>query len=300
VAPVPSPVYVLGGWYDIFLPQTIADYMRLKQVGAQPYLTIGPWAHTMFGWMPIAIHESLAWFRAYLLNDRTGLRHKPVRIYVMGADEWREYDEWPPTGYAAQHWHLQPNHTLDTAMPQETTPDTYHYDPADPTPAVGGTTLSRNSGPKDNRELEARADVLVYSSALLYRDIEVIGTVQAELYVKSSLDYSDFFVRLCDVEPSGKSINVCDGLLRLCPGHPAPQADGCLKIDVVLWPTAHRFLAGHRIRLQVSSGAHPRFARNPGSGEPLASATTLVAADQTVYHDPAHPSAILLPVREQG
>lgn len=294
---VAAPVCLLGGWYDIFLPQTIADYQRLKQAGKQPYLTIGPWTHTGFGGMAATVREGLIWLRAQLLNDRSGLGEKPVRIQIMGTNKWREYDEWPPAGYAAQRWYLQANHALDTAAPQNAAPDTYRYDPANPTPSVGGVSLSMNSGPKDNRKLEARADVLSYSSAVLDHDVEIIGDVQAELYVKSSIGYTDFFVRLCDVDAAGKSTNICDGLLRLSPGQLEPEEDGCLKISVNLWPTAHRFLKGHRVRLQVSSGAHPRFVRNPGSGEPLASATTLVTADQAVYHDPAHPSAVILPVR---
>lgn len=142
--------------------------------------------------------------------------------------------------------------------------------------------------------------MLVYSSDPLEQDLEIIGPVQAELYVTSSLEHTDFFARLCDVDPTGRSTNVCDGLLRLTPGQPVFLANGLRKITVDLWPTAHCFRAGHRLRLQVSSGAHPRFARNPGSGEPLATATTLLATDQAVHHDPAHPSALLLPGRDQG
>jgi putative CocE/NonD family hydrolase len=154
------------------------------------------------------------------------------------------------------------------------------------------------AGARDNRSLEARKDVLVYTSEVLDNDLEVIGHVSAELFVKSSLEYTDFFVRLCDVSPSGKSINICDGILRLRPGQPAPENDGMIKVNIEMWPTAYRFIKGHRVRLQVSSGAHPRFARNLGSGEPLATGTTIKVADQTVYHDPAHPSAIILPVLE--
>lgn len=151
-------------------------------------------------------------------------------------------------------------------------------------------------GAKDNRTLEARADVLVYTSAVLEQDLEVIGPLLADLYVQSSLEYTDFFARLCVVEPSGKSINLCDGILRLIPGNPVPQADGSLHIQIEIWPTAYHFRRGQRLRVQVSSGAHPRFARNPGSGEPLASAITLRIAEQTLYHDPEHPSAIVLPL----
>jgi putative CocE/NonD family hydrolase len=114
--------------------------------------------------------------------------------------------------------------------------------------------------------------------------------------VRSSLEYTDFFARLCDVDAQGKSLNVCDALLRVVPGQQPVTADGCLHITIDLWPTAHRFLRGHRVRLQVSSGAHPRYARNTGSGEPLASATKLVIADQSIYHDPDHPSSIELSV----
>ena len=151
-------------------------------------------------------------------------------------------------------------------------------------------------GPKDNRALEARPDVLVYTSAALEQDMEVIGPVTVDLYVRSSLAYTDFFARLCVVEESGKSVNLCDGILRLAPGSIAPEPDGSLHISIEVWPTAYHFRTGQRLRVQVSSGAHPRFARNLGSGEPLATGTKRCIADQTVYHDPEHPSALLLPV----
>jgi putative CocE/NonD family hydrolase len=162
---------------------------------------------------------------------------------------------------------------------------------------VGGAAMSANAGPKDQRALEARPDILVYTSAVLDHDLEVIGPVRAELFVKSSLEHTDFFARVCDVDPSGRSINISDALVRLVPGRPGRESDGTLRASVDLWPTAYRFKRGHRIRAQVSSGAHPRWARNPGSGEPLATAKTLCAADQAVFHDPAHPSAVILPVQ---
>jgi uncharacterized protein len=295
VADVSVPVLMLGGWYDIFVMETLADYNRLRQAGRQPYLTLGPWTHTDMKMISLLLNESLVWFQAHLLGEREKLRQAPVRIFVMGANEWREYPEWPPAGYEVQRWHLQTGAGLAQAAPAESTPDHYRYDPADPTPAVGGSSLSQNSGPRDNRALEARSDVLLYTSEPLEHDVEVIGQVQAELYVGSTLEHTDFFARLCDVDPSGKSINICDGLLRLVPGRPPADPEGVRRICIELWPTAHRFRRGHRIRVQISSGSHPRFIRNPGSGEPLSTATTLKVADQRVYHDPAHPSAILLP-----
>ena len=139
--------------------------------------------------------------------------------------------------------------------------------------------------------------MLVYTSAALERDLEMIGQVQVELYVKSSLLNTDFFVRLCDVFPDGRSINLSDAILRLGPEHFKLAVDGILKVEFELWPTANCFKAGHRVRLQVSGGAHPRFARNTGSGEPLASAVKLCPADHQVFHDRLHPSAVYLPVK---
>jgi putative CocE/NonD family hydrolase len=298
VCRVTVPNHMGGGWYDIFLPQTIRDYLALVHAGRQPYLTIGPWTHMdLLPYMRVSVKEALALFRAHLLGDRSGLREMPVRIFVMGANEWRDLPEWPPANSRPQRWYLHPGRILSPETPPESEPDRYHYDPADPTPGVGGAAMSANSGPKDQRPLEARPDVLVYTSAVLDRDMEVIGPVRAELSVQSSLEHADFFARLCDVDPSGKSINISDALVRLVPGRPVRESDGTLRVSMDLWPMAYQFKRGHRIRLQVSSGAHPRWARNPGSGEPLATAKTLCAADQTVFHDPAHPSVIVLPVQ---
>jgi len=295
-AQVRAPVNMLTGWYDLFLPWQLKDYAALWQAGRNPYLTIGPWTHTSMAAAQAGIIEALAWFKAQLLDDRSGLREAPVRIFMMGAQEWRDLPAWPPASYRPQRWHLQPAGGLAPELPVESPPDRYRYDPADPTPSIGGVLLNGSAGPKDNRALEARPDVLTYTGAVLDRDCEAIGPVSVELYVRSSLEHTDFFARLCDVDPTGKSVNICDGLLRLRPGQPAPEMDGCLCVWIDLWPTAYRFRRGHRIRVQVSSGAHPRFGRNPGHGEPLATTTRLIAADQAVYHDPAHPSAIILPM----
>ena len=136
--------------------------------------------------------------------------------------------------------------------------------------------------------------MLTYTTRPLEFDVEVIGEVSAQIWFRSSLPRADVFVRLCDVDPDGKSWNICDGLTSLS------DAGQVTAATVRLWPTAYRFKAGHRIRVQVSSGSFPRYARNPGTGEPRATATRLVAADQSVSHDPAHPSAITLPVRQAG
>ncbi len=296
VKDVSTPIHLTGGWYDIFLPWQLRDYRILRDAGRQPYLTVGPWAHASMGVMAAGVRESLAWFNAHLLGDHSQISKWPVRAFVTGANEWRSLPDWPPPGIQPQRFYLQPGKGLAPDLPGASEPDHYRYDPADPTPAVAGPVLAGKSLPTDNRQLEARPDVLTYTSAPLENDLEVIGPVQADLYVRSSLEHTDFFARLCDVEQSGKSINVCDALLRVRPGQPAPTDDGTLHLTFDLWPTAHRFKRGHRLRVQVSSGAHPRYARNTGSGEPLATATKLVAANQFVYHDPDHLSGIVLSV----
>ena len=296
VGGVSAPVHLLGGRYDLFLPGLLGDYARLRDAGNAPRLTVGPWAHEAPGWMPVAARETLAFFDAHLKGECGKLGEAPVRLHVGGAEEWRDYPDFPPAGSRPERWHLHAGGRLAPKTPEDSSPDRYRYDPANPTPSVGGPLYGRGAGPVDNRALEARPDVLVYTSELLGRDLEVIGPVEAELWVRSSLEHADFFVRLCDVEPSGKSVNVSDALLRVFPGYPEPEDDGTLRLRIELGPTAHRFKRGHRLRLQASSGAHPRLARNTGSGEPLRTATKLVAADQEVFHDPLRPSAVVLNV----
>ncbi|MFX1521440.1 MAG: CocE/NonD family hydrolase [Promethearchaeota archaeon] len=290
------PVNMIGGWYDIFLPWQLRDYAVLREAGHQPFLTIGPWVHDDMSVMGMGVREAITWFNAHLSGDRNELRQEPVKLFIMGANEWRNFMDWPPSGSLLQRWHLQPNSGLSLKASTESESDHYRYDPNDPTPAVGGTFLGPNSGPQKNNDLESRSDVLVYTSAKLEQDLDVIGPIQAELYVHSNLEHTDFFARLCDVNSSGKSINICDGILRLAPGKYKRESDSSIKIIIDLWPTAYCFLRKHRIRLQLSSGAHPRFVRNFGTGEPLTTATKLNIAEQTIYHDPTHPSAVILPV----
>lgn len=156
--------------------------------------------------------------------------------------------------------------------------------------------FSFQAGAKDNRQLESRADVLCFTTAPLSVPLEIIGTVRLELYVRSSLLYTDFFGRLCVVYPSGRSLNLCDGIVRLVPGKGDLQPDGSLRVLIEFNPTAYQFKRGHRLRLQVSSGAHPLWSRNLGTSEPLVSATRMLVAEQSIYHDSAHPSALILPV----
>ena len=290
-----APVSMVTGWHDIFLPLQLRDYAALRRAGNEPYLTIGPWRHADQKAVAAWINDSVAWLRAHLLDDRSGLRPEPVRVFVTGAEEWRDLPGWPPAT-REQRWHLQPGGVLAAEPPAPGEPDRYAYDPTDPTPNLAGPVGMQGKARVDNRVLEARRDVLTYTSVPLPGDLEVFGEVTADLFVRSSREHTDFFARLCEVQPTGASVNICDALVRLVPGRPAPEPDGTIRVRFTLWPVGHRFRRGHRLRLQVSSGAHPRYARNPGSGEPLATATTLYLAQQQVYHDPDHPSAIILPV----
>ncbi|WP_410573692.1 CocE/NonD family hydrolase [Amycolatopsis sp. cmx-4-61] len=295
VADVAVPVSSVAGWYDIFLPGQLRDYRTLQDAGRRPRLTVGPWTHAggrdLLRSTGAALREALGFGLAHARGERPPER-APVRLFVMGEEAWRDFASWPPEGYAPQRFHLQAGGALSPDVPAEAAPDRYRYDPADPTPAAGGVRMAPDAGRVDNAALEARADVLTYTTAVLGEDVEVIGDVHAEIWFRSSLRFADVFVRLCDVGPDGRSVNVCDGLTSL------RDADEPAAVGVRLWPTAHRFRRGHRIRVQVSSGAFPRYARNPGTGEPHATAVTLRAADQQVHHDPAHPSAIVLPVRD--
>lgn len=292
---VSSPVHLLGGWYDFMLHDLLADYDTLRCAGRCPYLTIGPWQHTDNSVARNGLREGLDWFAATLKGQEDRLRAAPVRLHVMGADEWRNYECWPPPA-TDRSWYLQSQGALGPRPSSASAPDQYSYDPANPTPAVGGALFYSGAGPVDNRELEARPDVLTYTGPLLDESLDVVGPVRAVLYVRSSLAHTDFFARLCDVTPDGRSLNICDGLYRVRPGRGARQPDGSLRIEVDMWATAYRFRPGHAVRLQLSSGAHPRFARNLGAGEPPGRATKMRVAEQTIYHDEAHPSALVLPV----
>ncbi|WP_312874359.1 CocE/NonD family hydrolase [Actinomadura litoris] len=297
VSRVDAPVNMTGGWYDIFLPWQLRDYAALRAAGHRPYLTIGPWFHADQRMMRGSVGEAVKWFRAHLLNDPSQLREQPVRLFVTGAAEWREFPDWPVPGMAEERWHLQPDGALAPAGPPESDPDPYRYDPRHPTPFLGGPTLLGETRPStDQRRLERRRDVLTYTSAVLEEDLEIIGPVAADLRVRSNREHTDFVVRLCDVAPDGESLNLCEGMRRLVPGAPEAGADGVRRVAVELWPAGHRFRRGHRVRVQVASGAYPRVARNPGTGEPIGTATAMLTADQEVLHSPAHPSAVLLPV----
>lgn len=299
VAKVTAPVQLIGGWYDIFLPWMLEDFAALREAGHEPRLMIGPWTHTAPGLMAAGIRHGLGWLRARLLDDARLLRGGAVRLFVTGERSgggWRELTSWPPPDVSEWRLWLAGGGQLDDRPPEGAAPgDRYRYDPADPTPSLGGPVLLAREPVLDNRPLEARADVLTYTSDPLPAVTEAIGPVQVELWVRSNSPYFDVFARVCDVDPAGVSRNVCDALARVMPGRFEQSSDEAWRVAFTLWPTAHRFAAGHRVRLQVSSGAHPRYARNPGTGQDLAAATGSRAVDIEVLHDLDHPSVLILP-----
>lgn len=323
---VDLPTFSVGGWYDIFLQDTLESYNVEAARGRPARVLIGPWSHGGmmnpigernfgFGAQAALIDRRmdlqsmhLRWFDHWLHGRDTGmLREPPIQIFVMGIDRWRSEHEWPLRRAVVTPHYLHAEGALDREEPVAgEAAGHFDYDPANPVPPVGGALLMTAdfpAGPRDQRRIEARDDVLVYTSAVLEQDVEVTGPVTANIWLSTSAPDTDVVVRLCDVLPDGTSYNLTDGILRgryrdadrgeppslLTPGE-------AVEFRVDLWSTSNVFLKGHRIRVHVTSSSFPRWDRNPNTGhEPFADAE-LAIAHQTVLHDQAHPSRILLPV----
>jgi putative CocE/NonD family hydrolase len=323
------PAFHLTGWYDTLLNGTIRNFVGLRnharsaRAQSGQRLVIGPWTHARptlqstrigdvdFG--PNAGFELEAlmfdWFDYWLKDASTGvLSRAPVRLFVMGANVWRDEQEWPlaravPTAF---YFHsggaantLAGDGRLSDEQPREEPPDRFVYDPWNPVPTGARGGYSRT--PSDQREVERRDDVLVYTSAPLAASLEVTGPIEVRLWAASSAPDTDFTAKLVDVLPDGTARMLTDGILRaryrrsktapvlLTPGQPEE-----MTIDV--GATSNVFGAAHRIRVEISSSNFPRFDRNPNTGEPFARSAALRRAGQTVYHDARHPSRIILPV----
>jgi len=315
VPDVTAPVAMLSGWYDIFLPWQLRTYAQLVSAGNQPWLTLGPWGHTSQGMAAPAHTETIAFLKQVFTGKDAG-RRTPVRAYLTGAEEWHDLTAWPPPGSAVQPWTLReggglgPDATADAGSPEPVSPTErdqltgvtrYTYDPADPTPAVGGPSLTPRTAPVDNAKHEKRPDVAVFHGDVLTEPLTIGGEPVAHVRIRSSAPSYDVFVRITDVHPDGRSMTVCDGIRRIgsiatASTDPEPDADGFREVAVTLWPAYHRFAAGHRIGIQISSGAHPRYARNPGTGEPAFTAERTVVAHQEISHSGPGASRIHLPV----
>lgn len=328
---VTVPAYNVGGWYDLFLRGTLENYVGMRERGGSPEarggqrLLIGPWAHgSTYGPYPdhnFADFEGnddvdlddvqVRFFACHLRGDDNGFADEaPVRLFVMGANRWRDEDTWPPPAAVARPWYLRAGGGLSPEPPAHgDAPDTYVYDPADPAPTVGGPTslpagmMKTNSGPRDQQKVESRADVLVYTSEPLTRAVEVTGALTVTLHAATSAVDTDFVAKLTDVDPDGRSTILAEGILRcryrkgfeepqlMTPGRPE-------ALDIDLVATSNVFKPGHRIRVVVTSSSFPRFDRNANSGRPFGTdgPDDLRPAHQTVFHDAARPSHIVLPI----
>ncbi|MFT4212904.1 MAG: CocE/NonD family hydrolase [Microbacterium sp.] len=289
VSDVTAPILMVTGWYDIFLPWQLRTYALLAAAGRAPRLTVGPWGHISPDKSAPAHRDTLA-FLADTFTDADSGRVAPVRAYQTGAEEWHDLGSWPPAGSRAGTWFLHPGGGL-SAQPAVTGTTAYTYDPTDPTPALGGPSLQPDTLPKDNAALERRADIRVFRSEPLDAPLDVAGDPVARIRIRSSAPCFDVFVRITDVHPDGRVMSVCDGIRRIgsvgtAATDPEADADGFREVTVPLWPTFHRFARGHRVGLQVSSGAHPRYARNPGTGEAAFDAVATVVAHQEIGHGP--------------
>jgi putative CocE/NonD family hydrolase len=295
------PVDMVTGWWDLFAAGQLSDLARLHAAGVPARITVGPWLHGEPGEIRAVLRSDAAWLGHHLRGGPapTGA---PVRLFLQQAGTWLESDSWPPPESRPVVHHLRAGGGLtEDAESVDVEPGRFTYDPADPTPTVGGPLLQPPGKQADNRPVEQRDDVLVFTGPVLARDVDVVGAVRARVFVRPELGHADVFVRLCDVGPDGVSRNIVDGIRRLDPRTvPADDVtvgdDGVLAVDVALFPTAYRVRAGHRLRVQVAGGAFPRFARNLGTGEPLGTGTTGRTCRFEVFHDEAHPSQLVLPV----
>ncbi len=336
---ITAPALNVGGWYDLFLGGTIANYQGMKRHGGSEAarrhqrLVIGPWAHgPLAGWFP---EESfglmggtdafdltglqLRWFDWLLKGEENGAADdKPVSLFVMGVNEWRQEDDWPVPGTEFRDYYLhssgrantvQGDGSLSTDAPGDEPEDVYLYDPRNPVPTTGGATflpglfIGANAGPRDQRTVERRPDVLCYTTEPLAQPVQVMGPVEAVLYVSSSAVDTDFTAKLVDVAPDGRAVNVADGIIRAryrdSYEDPRPlEPEQVYRIRVDLVATANVFAAGHRIRLEVSSSNFPRFDRNTNTGGVIAreSMADIRQAVNRVHHRPNQASRLVLPV----
>ncbi len=322
-----APAIHIGGWYDILAQATIDAFVGMQIRGApgargKQKLLMGPWTHGVFqekaGELtfpnannpPSTAHDIWKWFDHYLKGVDNGVDREPaVTYYVMGdvtdpgapGNEWRTAERWPPVNATPTPFYLHPDRSLSRRKPEEGGTLSYAYDPKNPVPTVGGPRLTLPAGAFDQRRIEGRDDVLVFTSEPLREPLEVTGRVRMVLYASSDCPDTDFAAKLCDVYPDGRSFNICEGIIR------ARFREGFTKerllepgkvyrFEIDLWSTSIVFNKGHRIRVHVTSSNAPAFDPNPNTGERFRASESSRVAHNTIYMDSRRPSHILLPV----
>ena len=339
-AQLDNPVLHIGGWYDIFLNGTLQGFIGMRngvksaQARRQQKLIIGPWSHgtnwtASYHEQEFGLHASgdaanlagvqLRWMERWVKGIANGIdQEPPVRIFVMGSNQWRDEMDWPlpDTRYTPYYLHsagyantLHGDGALLLDLPTSEPADTFVYNPHDPVPSIGGANLTpfaSSIGPRDQRNVELRDDVLVYTTPVLTKAVEVIGPITARIYVSSSTPDTDITCKLVDLHPDGRAMLLTDGILRLRYRHSFErptllQPDEIVPITIDLWSTANLFLPGHCIGIEVSSSCFPKFARNSNTGGEIAteSSDQYQTAINRIYHDAAHPSHLLLPIIER-
>lgn len=330
---IAAPAFNMGGWYDLYSKATFENFNGLRKHGRTPEarqskLICGAWAHALSVGSRVGDVEfgassqvdldtlELRWLDYWLKGIPNGIVDEPpLRLFVMGVNEWRDEHEWPLARTEWQEWYLHSggransllgDGALDTQAPSsDETPDQFAYDPDNPVPTTGGTNccspLIVPWGPYDQRLVEMRGDVLCYTSAPLAQDLEVTGPITLTLYAATDGPDTDWTGKLVDVAPNGYAMNLCDGIIRARyrEDRAAPkllEPGKVYEYEIDLWVTSNVFRAGHRLRLEVSSSNFPRLDRNLNTGhEPGMDAEKRVA-HQTVMHSRAHPSRLRLPV----
>jgi putative CocE/NonD family hydrolase len=324
------PVLHLSGWYDDEQVGTPLNFSGMQAHGAtddvrkSQKLIMGPWPHnvtaqpTKLGEVDFGLSAKIdlpgtviRWFDHWLKGIDTGLmKEPPVRIFVMGANRWRDEHEWPPARAKTVTYFLHGqgranslygDGSLSTAEPSDEPRDRYTSDPNRPVPFITEPTFAQIGGPDDYRPVERRDDVLVYTTSPLAEDTEVTGPVRVRLYAASSASDTDFMAKLLDVWPDGYAQRLCDGMVRARfregMEKPSPIEPGHVyAYNVDCWNTSQLFKKGHCIRLEIASSAFPKYDRNPNTGAPLGKSAEMKSADQTVFHDRDHPSQLILPV----
>ena len=330
---VKVPALNLAGWYDVFLNGSVENFVGMRKSGGSEAATSGqklvirPYVHIPwetksgdvdFG--PEAANKTLdqqiRFFDYWLKSKSNGVDKDPaVRVFVMGANTWREAEDWPIPGTRFTNYYLRSqgqansmygNGQLTTEPPSANEPpDRYVYDPANPVPSKGGHSCCFHTvapvGPYDQSDVEKRADVLVYSTAPLTEAVEVTGPISVTLYAASSAADTDWTAKLVDVHPDGKVINLNNGIIRASHRNSLEASEPIepgkvYEYTITVFPTSNLFKAGHQIRLEISSSNFPHYDRNLNTGHPVGEDAQMVVARQTVYHDGAHPSRIVLPI----